>query len=592
MSSTLRPHTPPISISDRTTEVTHTGSWKYLHPEYHDRVAPCVEGCPVGVDIEGYLTLLREGRLEDATDLLLRENPIPAITGRVCDHPCEARCNRAGLDGAVSIHAIERMLGDHILAAALPVKSEQHHTERTAVIGSGPAGFACAYHLARLGYAVDVYEKDAKPGGMLRQGIPEYRLPRTVLNREIERLEASGVVFHCNTTVGAAPSWREITESHDAVFVGIGAQEGRTLGVPGENLRGVRQGLDFLRVVNSGKRPKLTDNARVVVIGGGNTAMDCARTALRLGGKGAKVTVLYRRTRDEMPAIKDEIADAEREGVQFTFLVSPESFEKKNGKLAVVCTPMKLGEPDASGRRRPVASGEKPIRVPADMVLLAIGADVAIDGFPLRLGDDGALHVDAWGTSTETAIFGGGDVTGAERTVARALGAGKRAAIGIDRYLGRKRGESNGRSPETLRVGQKGTPSMTRWRGDDPVKRVSPVNTVVEKDELNFVHFALAKRHKDRHLGPPKRGKAATDRFAEVNLGLAAEAALAEAQRCLQCGVCNECELCLIYCSDVAIKRAHGEQRFDIDLDYCKGCGVCAAECPRGALTMIREGEA
>ncbi len=462
-----RPNTPPMSVSDRTTEVNHTGSWKYLHPEYHDRVAPCVEGCPVGVDIEGYMSLLRDGRIDDACDLLLREHPIPAVTGRVCDHPCESRCNRSSYDGAVAIHSVERMLGDRILAAPLPARAERSHSENVAVVGSGPAGLACAYHLVRLGYGVDVFEHGAQPGGMLRQGIPTYRLPREVLDREIERLESLGVSFHCNAEVGTWPTWPTLAASHDAVFVGVGAQRGRKMGVPGEQLAGVRQGLDFLRAANNGETP--ATGSQVVVIGGGNTAMDCARTALRLGGKGTTVVVLYRRTREEMPAIADEVADAMHEGVKFIFLAAPSAFEMKNGRLSVVCTPMELGEPDASGRRRPVPTGEKPKRMAADTVLLAIGEDVALDGFPLVLGEDGSLRTDAWGATGDTAVFSGGDVTGEQRTVARALGAGKRAAIGIDRYFSQSRGESNDVAVETLRAGERGVPSITRWRGDDPV---------------------------------------------------------------------------------------------------------------------------
>ncbi|HYD50987.1 MAG TPA: FAD-dependent oxidoreductase [Gemmatimonadaceae bacterium] len=590
------PRTPHVSVSDRTTEGNRTGSWKYLHPEYHDRVAPCRERCPVGVDIEGYLSLLRAGRIDDACDLLLRENPIPAVTGRVCDHRCEGGCNRAQLDGAVAIHAIERALGDRVLDGPLPPPAERRHAESVAIVGSGPAGLACAYHLVRLGYGVTVFERDERPGGMLRQGIPAYRLPRPVLDREIERIEALGVVFHCNAEVGRAPSWPALVGAFDAVFVGIGAQRGRRLGVPGEALPGVRQGLEFLRAVNEGGHPDLGDDHRVLVVGGGNTAMDCARTALRLGGRGTTVTVVYRRTREEMPAIADEVADAEREGVRFCFLAAPEEIVATHGHLVVACGRMELGQKDASGRRRPIPSGEEPLLLEADTVLLAIGEEVSLDGLPLTPRTEGGIHANAWGATAETtdgrvgvAVFGGGDVTGDERTVAHALAAGKRAAIGIDRQFRARQGVMPPLEPEALRIGEQGAPSMTRWRGDDPIRRVAPLNEVVRPRDINLADFARAPRHRDRHAVSRRRSWShAPDGFAEVNLGLAAEEALAEAARCFECGVCNECALCMLYCADVAISRDPAG-RFAIDLDHCKGCGVCAAECPRGAIMMSLE---
>jgi len=590
----VRPATPPISVSDRTTEVNRTGSWKYMYPVYHDRVAPCNQGCPAGIDIEGYMTLLRDGRTDEACDLLLRENPMPAITGRVCDHPCEAACNRRHLDGAVAVHAVERMLGDRILASPLP-SPQRRRRERVAVIGSGPAGLSCAHHLARLGYGVEVFERDAEPGGMLRQGIPAYRLPRDVLDATIERMKAAGVHFRCSAGIGSSVTWGELMSGFHAIFIGVGAHAGRPLGVPGEDLPGVWQGLSLLRAVNRGGRVRLgpARSARVVVIGGGNTAMDCARTARRLTD-GGKVTVLYRRTRDEMPAIAEEVAQAEREGVEFVFLAAPAAIERRGGRLSIRCTPMRLGEPDERGRRRPVPSGAPPVRLTADSVLLAIGERVELQGFPAVLAGGESVHVDEWGRvrgiAGDAIVCAGGDVTGDDRTVAHAVGAGKRAAMAVDRHLRERRGEIVEDDLPALRFGERGAPSMARWMNDDPIPRVAPLNTVVTIEDLNLSHFALVPRHADREAAVTLARRHA--RFAEVNRGLDDATALAESARCFQCGVCNGCELCLIYCADVAIQRALDGDRFDIDLDYCKGCGVCAAECPRGALTMTRDGPA
>ncbi len=574
-----RPATPPIAVSATTTEVNKTGAWKYIRPVYHDRVAPCNQGCPAGVDVEGYMALLREGKIDEAAELLALEHPMPAVTGRVCNHPCESGCNRGHFDGAVAIHAVERMLGDRLLAAAPPAPAAPTRTERVAVVGSGPAGLACAYHLAAMGYPVDVLEREDRAGGMLRQGIPEYRLPRDVLDAQIRRIEASGVTIHTGVQVTEA-TLPEIRSRYSVIFFATGAYLGRLLGVEGEELPGVWQGLDFLRRVNAGLRPPLGE--RVAVIGGGNTAMDCARTALRLG---ARPIVVYRRTRDEMPAIAEEIEDAWREGVEFVFLAAPTAFRTADGLLSgVACARMKLADAGPDGRRRPVATGES-LFVQADTVLLATGEDPELEPWPEEVVRGGAVAIDEWGETASPLVFAGGDVSGDERTVARALGAGKRAAIGIDRALRRRAGVA---TPDTsaLRWGPTGAPSVARWRDADPVLRVAPLNEVVPFEDVNTAHFQLRPRNADRHAALDAAGAP----FAEVNGGLGDDVALVEAGRCFNCGVCNECELCLIFCGDVAISHSHDGGRFDIDMNFCKGCGVCAAECPRGAISMTREG--
>jgi 2-oxoacid:acceptor oxidoreductase delta subunit (pyruvate/2-ketoisovalerate family) len=568
---------PLVAVSRTSTLVNRTGSWKYIRPEYQDGVAPCNARCPAGVDVEGYMNLLREGRIDEAQDLLLRENPIPAITGRVCHHPCETACNRARFDGAVAVHAVERALGDAILGT-LPVRADRTRAERVAIVGSGPAGLACAYHLTRLGYGVVVFEEAGEAGGMLRQGIPAYRLPRPVLDRQIEWLEAFGAEFRCNTGVRGEAANTLLT-GYGAVFYATGAHVGKPLGVPGDAGPGVRPGLEFLKAVNRGERPDV--GGRVVVVGGGNTAVDCARTALRLG---ASATILYRRTRTEMPAIAAEVEEALQEGVEFIFLAAPAALRLTDGRLVgVECTRMELGEPDASGRRRPVPMQDGSFLVGADTVLTAIGEDVELTALPAALSAvSGAVEVDAFGDTGTARFFAGGDLAGGERTVADALGSGKAAAIGIDRWL---RWLAGDRLPivssEELRWAG-GTLSMSRWRRDDPVRRRNGSNEVVGFDELNVAHYERAPRREDRLTG--------ANGFSEVNLGLSWDSALAEARRCFNCAVCNECELCLIFCPDAAITRRADGHGFDIDLNYCKGCGLCAAECPRGAIVMTREG--
>ncbi|HEX6133833.1 MAG TPA: NAD(P)-binding protein [Longimicrobiales bacterium] len=576
MSEAMPPQAPHISASSTSTRANRTGSWKYIRPRYRDGVAPCNARCPTGTDVEGYMNLLRQGRTADAVDLLLRENPMPAVTGRVCHHPCELVCNRAQLDDAVAVHLVERDLGDRILAAP-PPSFARTREETVAVIGSGPAGLACAYHLARLGYPVTVFEAASRAGGMLRQGIPEYRLPRTVLDRQIEWLEGTGIDIRCDTRI-------TIDDSDDlagfaAVFVATGAHRSRPIGAQGEDGPRIIPGLEFLKAVNRGEPPQI--GHRVVVVGGGNTAIDCARTALRLG---ASPVVVYRRTRNEMPAIAAEVDEAMREGIPFEFLAAPRAFHHIHGRLSgVECERMELGEPDASGRRRPVASAHGTFSILADTVLTAIGEDAGTEALPHGVAtDDGRIVVDPLGATRAAGFWAGGDLTGLERTVADALGSGKVAAIGIDRALRAKRGEPVPVHDLAELRWSGGNMSMSRWRGDDPVRRTDPSNERIDFTALNPAHFTRVARQRETFTD-------ALD-FSEANRGLTALEALDEARRCFNCGVCNECELCLIMCPDVAITRRPEGTGFDIDLDYCKGCGVCAMECPRGAIVMTREG--
>lgn len=569
---------PLISISSTSTLDNQTGSWKYIRPMYRDAVAPCNQACPAGVDVQGYLNLLRQDRLDEALDLLTREHPMPAITGRVCHHPCEIGCNRRGFDAAVAVHAIERAAGDEVLERPHPAPPERRRPEEVAVVGAGPAGLSAAYHLARLGYGVTIYDEAAEAGGMLRQGIPAYRLPRAVLDRQLERYEAMGIEFRTGVRLEGDLARQELAD-YDAVCLATGAHGDRPLEVPGGEGPGVIPGLEFLKTVNRGERPDI--GHQVAVIGGGNTAMDCARTALRLG---SKPVVVYRRSREQMPAIDQEVEEAMAEGIEFVFLAAPESFRHRDGRLVGMhVTRMELGEPDGSGRRRPVPVADGGFGIEVDTVLVAIGEETELDALPADLAaDGGAITVDALGSTTAPRFFAGGDVAGEERTVADALGSGKRAAIGIDLYLRGLAGDVEvGPDVDGLRWAGGGM-SMSRYRGDDPVRRTNPTDEVIDIGALQLAHFRRAERAEDR----TRVGR--TD-FGEVNLGLDLVEAVAEAKRCFNCAVCNDCEICLIFCPDNAIRRDPGGG-FEVDLDYCKGCGLCAEECPRGAIVMTREG--
>jgi NADPH-dependent glutamate synthase beta subunit-like oxidoreductase len=588
---------PRVAVSSASTRENRTGSWKYARPRFQDGVAPCNHRCPVGIDLEACMNLLGQGKLAEAADLLLRENPLPATTGRVCDHPCEGACNRASFDQAVAIHAVERALGDFALLAA-PPPVERLHSESVAVVGSGPAGISCAYHLARLGYGVTVYEAESRPGGLLRHGIPEYRLPRLVLDREIDRLLALGIEIRCGVRVR---SEGELAR-HEAVFLATGRHRSRPLGIAGEDLPGVLPGLAFLREVNLGHAPRLGRN--VVVVGGGNTAMDCARTARRLG---AEVVVLYRRGRAEMPAHAEEVAQAVCEGVRLELLAAPvaivtassgpwtsvldaveasfgEDRDPRPTRIAGVdCARMQLGPPDASGRRTPVPLEGSEFFVAADSVLTGLGEEAELELDPGLLdGAAGLVRVNALGGTGKPLVFAGGDLVDQPHTVAYAIGSGKRAAIGIDLALRARRGETTRLvDADAMGFGPGGTPSLARWGDADPVRRVSPVNQVVGPAAIQTAHFVHDRRRVDR-FRPAEKTKLDFD---EANLGLRLEEALAEAGRCFHCGVCDGCEVCVTFCPDVAIARGP-DGSLVIDDDHCKGCGICAAECPRGAITM------
>jgi len=402
-----------------------TGSWRYVRPIYVESVPPCQAGCPTGENVEGWIKLLAQKKYAEAVDLIRLENPFPAVTGRVCFHPCENRCNRSQMGGAVSINMLEQFIGDQgtDLPPAAPFGVEGGM--RVAVVGAGPGGLAAAYHLTRLGHEVVVYEKADQPGGMLRYGIPSYRLPKALLDAEIERLKAMGIQIRTNQE----PDVDELARQYDGVVVAVGAQASRKLGIPGEDMDGVSHGLAFLKQVNQGRLDKVS--GRVAVIGGGNTAMDCARAALRLGAD--DVTVYYRRTRAQMPAFSEEIEAAQQEGVKFIFLRSPVEFMPGDGAVAMKFQVMQLGVPDADGRRRPVSVEGQFESFTAETVLLATGEVVDTAGLETLIDSEkGIIPVDQGMKTKNPKVFAVGDVTTGPRTVTDALGMGKTAAIVID----------------------------------------------------------------------------------------------------------------------------------------------------------------
>jgi len=571
---------PPLAVSLEDTLINPTGSWKYFRPIHRERMAPCREACPAGGDIQAFVQLILQGKWDEAWKTVIEDNPFPATTGRVCYHPCERGCNRGLFDEPVAIRALERAVGDHGLRlGAVALDRAELKKQRVAVIGSGPAGLSSAYHLARLGYGVTVFERASKPGGLLRLGIPEYRLPRAILDGEIARVQALGVEIKTNALISGESSWREL-QHFDAVFLATGAHQSRKLGIPGEELGGVFSGLQFLRAVNEGR--KVGIGRRVLVLGGGNTAMDAARCALRLG---SQVTVLYRRTRQEMPAIDEEVEDALREGVEIRFLVAPVRIHGREGKVAQLeCIRMQLGEPDETGRRRPIPLEGSNFLLDADTILSAVGEAIDTDALPagVQIRQQSVL-ADRLGATSLPRFFAGGDLIDQPRTVVHAIGAGKRAAMAIDLYLS---GQPLDSLWDQVKIGHKGSFSMGRYLG-----RGRP--DVAWKDNENIVPFERINPEyfiREARIESPEQD--VDDRvasFVEVYETLPPVAAMEEAARCFSCGTCTQCDNCWVFCPDVAVRR-RGDT-YEIDYDYCKGCGVCATECPRGVITLVREGE-
>jgi len=566
---------PYQAISLGSMEWNRTGTWRYLRPRFDNKVSPCNEGCPAGQDIEGAMVLIGKGKVLEAWDLFKEESPFPGVCGRVCYHPCESSCNRAEFDEAVSINALERFLADEAFKHGRRVTvRRERKTEKVAVIGSGPAGMTCAYHLARMGYAVTVFEALPVLGGMLRVGIPEYRLRKKILEAEIDQILELGVTTEINSRFGENLQQKDLKE-YAALFFALGNHVSKKLGVPGENEEWAMSGVEFLRKVSLGK--EVPTGKKMVIIGGGNTAIDAARTALRLG---AKPSILYRRTREEMPAFPAEVLEADEEGIDISFLVSPVRLVMENGQKKLECVKNRLGPPDEDGRRRPVEVKGSNYFLEVDQVLTAIGEDADLAALPKKIGiQDNIILTDERGATKQEGIFAGGDIIHQPHTVAHAIGSGKRAAIFIDCFLGKKKWEG---VFDAIRIGERGSLSMRRYLQDEKERPALSPKTVLLKD-LNLDYFEPKNRKKITRLPMGKR----QGTFEEVNLGFPEETALAEAKRCFNCGVCNLCDNCYIFCPDVAIRKENGNNV--IDYDHCKGCGICVEECPRDAMVMEEE---
>jgi NADPH-dependent glutamate synthase beta subunit-like oxidoreductase len=524
---------------------SRAGPVRAERPVYVDLLPPCNSACPAGENIQAYLAHVKAGEHERAWRVLVEDNPFAAIHGRVCYHPCETDCNRANLDSAVSIHSVERFLGDLALERAWSFAPPNVHSgKRVLVIGAGPSGLSAAYHLARLGHEVEIRDAGPEPGGMMRYGIPDYRMPRDVLGGEVERIAALGVRMTADHRVVDLEAERR-EGSFDAVFVAVGAHLSKRVEIPARDAGPVVDAVSLLRSVASGERPMI--GRRVAVYGGGDTAMDAARVARRLGAE--ETLIVYRRTREQMPAHEEEAEDAEREGVRINWLRTIKAFEGPRLEVEVM-------ELDESGFPQPTGRFET---LAADAVILALGQETdtaflrTVPG--VEFERDGMVRVSESLMTGCPGVFAGGDMVPAERTVTVGVGHGKRAAREIDAWL---RGTKLERPPK------------------------HPPATF---DMLNLWYFGDAARRQQPELEPSERVAG----FEEVVGGLSATAATYEANRCLSCGNCCECDGCLGACPEDAVIKLGPGHRYRFDYDRCTGCRACFEQCPVHSIEMFPE---
>ncbi|HXX82522.1 MAG TPA: NAD(P)-binding protein [Casimicrobiaceae bacterium] len=544
----------PSTWTTGTTEVFKTGTWRSALPQHIHAPSPCHAACPVGGDIAEWIGRARARDFRGAWEILTRHNPFPAVAGRICHHPCEAACNRAGFDASLAICRLERYVGDRALEerwAFPPV--EVTRKERIAVVGGGPSGLAAAFHLRRRGYAVTLFESRAELGGLMRYGIPSYRLARSVLDGEISRIVALGIDVRCGDALETPEEFERVRAEFDGVYLAIGARCQKRLPRLDYTKPWVMDGAEYLARANAGTAPPL--GKRVIVIGGGSAAIDVARSARRAGHE---VTILALEATSQMPAQREEVAEALEEGIALldeTMLVDVVDAGSESLSLECVRVRFEAGMQRGQFTVTPISGSE--FRIPADAVVPSIGQDPDLAPLQSALEAEGALlRVDEHQATSLDRVYAGGDVASMARFVTEAIGMGKRAAREIDRAL---RGNAGGDQDDSGAEG------------------------VVQLAAINTFYYPTQARAAEHRLDPAQR--LSTD--AEVQVGFDLEQTLAESERCFSCGTCILCDNCVHYCPDLAVKRE--DDGYVVLTDYCKGCGICVTECPTGSMKMIEE---
>lgn len=531
--------------ADLTRHGRGTGALRNRRPDYVDLLPPCNDACPAGENIQAWLALAQAGEHEAAWRELVQNNPLPSIHGRVCYHPCEDVCNRAFTDSAVSIHAVERFLGDLAIeqqwAFAKPATSSG---KKVLIVGAGPSGLSAAYHLARMGHAVEIREAGPVAGGMMHFGIPAYRMPRAELHAETQRIQDLGVTITLNHRVADVLAEQQ-AGNFDAVFIAVGAHISKKIDIPTRDAGKILDAVSFLSSANDGEPPQL--GRRVAIYGGGNTAMDAARTAKRLGA--TEAIIIYRRDRSSMPAHDFEADEALEEGIKINWLRTIKEIDRSTFKVEVM-------ELDAQGRPQPTGKFET---LEADSLILAVGQDTDtafLESVPgIEFKPDHTVIVDTNMMTGHAGIFAGGDMVPSERSVTIAVGHGKHAARHIDAYLS---GGSYERAPRHLMIGH---------------------------EKLHLWYRTAAPKTEQARLPVVEREGG----FDEILKNLSAAEALFEARRCLSCGNCFECDGCYGACPEDAIIKLGPGKRYRFNFDLCTGCAVCYEQCPCHAIEMIDE---
>ena len=574
---------PPLIIpcSYLTTESNKTGSWRFLRPRYDEKTSPCSAACPSGEDIARIQMLTAQGSFKEAWETILMENPFPGVCGRVCYHPCEFQCNRGEFDESVAIHSIERFLADTASRYQLKFGLDKlpAKKQKVAVIGSGPSGLAAAYFLTLLGYQSDVFEALPEPGGVLRWAIPLYRLPPAILNEEIFRLQDSGVRIHCGK-FASRKFLKEAKNNYDAIFLGCGHSHSLTLSIPGEDLPGVENALHFLNNIRRGDIPSL--RGTVAVIGGGNTAIDTARSAVRLG---ARVILIYRRRQQDMPGFAEEVEMALEEGIEIRELETPVEIEWQKGDLVVTLQEMQVTRENLQEKALVKPAGRKRKKIRVQHLFIAVGSSAAEDWYNLpsrkrevtTFNNCVLVH-----RSREAVLVYGGDLVASIKSVVHAVASGKEAAMALD-VLFKEGLEAIESKLKSCLVGNGPSLSLETYLGGPREKRS---HSIVSYENLNTDYFRFAPSISQPRLLREERLQS----FAEINLKIGASLARREAERCFNCGLCNQCDNCQLFCPEIAVIRDHDPQGRHINYDYCKGCGLCVVECPRNAMVLEEEG--